>query len=572
MHTKQSTGLQNLGDNHCFLNSAVQAIYHLTDLSEVQTDLVKQSTRGTARELLKVLDRMHSPTGKVSVDGLRTTLAQSFEATDLFQAREYGDSYEAYSAIMQQMAQAEVTLVEKFRVLISQESKCECVPWTSEDWSSDCFGLSVLVSGKNSFLDQLREDFQGKALSMCLGSNSCEHTEVRRKLLKVPEVLVFQLNFPTKRRKSRVGRSYLVETLNLRDILHEDNALEGCYQLKGAVFMLPGHFFSGFKTSRGWTIFNDSSVSSFNASTFKEFSSEVGAAQPYLVFYQKVGQVVLPSPIHPMADLLIEALHSIKLLSDEADRAEALRYSQEGTLANEVYDLLVADLESYADYIKALSSKALLTQWIQDWTIQDSSQAYNHVLQQLNQSEPKATLVDKLKLCIVEQTNCSCMNTPICNDWSDECFTLPLYIGEARWSVAEQIQKQLKGEHSLCHNGIKQCLTTHIKTFKAVPNILTLQMNYSEHVKTYKPLESFSIKHKTFPTNQSYRLVRAVYNFEGKAVSYSKQDTSRHLKVFSELSINGGKKFSFETIKYQPGLLFYKREEVRATKQCCLVF
>jgi hypothetical protein len=67
---------------------------------------------------------MHSPTGKVSVDGLRTTLEQSFEATGLFQAREYGDSYEAYSAIMQQMAQAEVTLVEKFRVLISQESKC----------------------------------------------------------------------------------------------------------------------------------------------------------------------------------------------------------------------------------------------------------------------------------------------------------------------------------------------------------------------------------------------------------------------------------------------------------------
>jgi hypothetical protein len=171
------------------------------------------------------------------------------------------------------------------------------------------------------------------------------------------------------------------------------------------------------------------------------------------VFYQKVGQIVFPSPINSNVDLLIEALHSIKLLSDEGDRSEALRYSREGTLANEVYDLLVADLESYADYSITLRSKALLTHLMQDWTIQDSSQAYNHGLQQLNQSKPKATLVDKLKLCIVEQTNCSCMNTPICNDWSDECFTLPLYIGEATWSVADQIQKQLRGEHSVCHNG-----------------------------------------------------------------------------------------------------------------------
>jgi hypothetical protein len=245
------TGLQQQGDNYCFLSSAIQAIYHLTDLREVQTDLVKLRLRGTAREFLKVLDQMHSPTGKVFVDGLRTTLARSFKATDLFQARKYSNSYEAYSAIMQQMAQAEVTLVEKFRVLISQESKCDCVPWTSEDWSSDCFGLSVLVSGKNSFLDQLREDFQGKALSMCLGSNSCEHTEVRRKLLNVPEVLVFQLNFQAKRRKSKVVGSYLVETLNIRDILHEDNALEGYYQLKGAVFMLPGKLLLGVQDFKG---------------------------------------------------------------------------------------------------------------------------------------------------------------------------------------------------------------------------------------------------------------------------------------------------------------------------------
>jgi hypothetical protein len=316
-------------------------------------------------------------------------------------------------------------------------------------------------------------------------------------------------------------------------------------------------------------------VSSLNVETFEEFSSEIDAAQPYLVFYQKHAQVVPSSPLHSKVDLLIEALHSIRLLSDEADRSEALRNSRKGTLAYEIYQLLAAGLESYKDYCEALSSKEILTRLMQDWAIQDSSQAYNIVLQQLNQSEPMALLVDKLKLTIAEQTGCRCMGSPVSKDWSDECFSLPLYIEEAYWSIADQIKKQLVGVLSSCPNGARQCYATHAKSFKAVPNILTLQMNYRENVRSYKPLEHFAIKHKNFPTKKSYRLVRAVYNFEDKAVSYYKQGTSKHFKVFSELSIEVSKKSPFPAIQDRPCLLFYKREgkAIKEKSTCkCLVF
>jgi hypothetical protein len=522
---------------------------------------------------------MHSPAGKVSVDGLR--LAQSFEATDLFQARKYSNSYEAYSAIMQQMAQAEVTLVEKFRVLISQESKCDCCPWTSEDWSSDCFGLSVLVSGKNSFLDQLREDFQGKALSMCLGSNSCEHTEVRRKLLKVPEVLVFQLNFPTKRRKSKVGRSYLVETLNLRDILHEDNALEGYYQLTGAVFVLPGHFFSGFRTPRGWTIFNDSSVSSFNASTFKEFSSKIGAAQPYLVFYQKVGLKVPQSPIpSKLLNISIQALYH---LSSEAEVREALKDCEDCRVSQELLRVLLdmhrksttGGTASVDSLRREMANSYTSTRLSQGQRIGDLFEAYSAILQKLYSAVSNSKLVKRFSLQISGKSSCGCRTES--KDWSGVCFGLPVYMNGGK-GFLEQIQEDFRGKrYQYCLSNRSQCTTWMQQEFREVPQLIVFKLNYdSLEVQRYGGWRDPSATRRTNIEEvidlSWFCELSGVYILQGVVLMvpghfFSAFKSRSGWKIFNDSSVSDSSCSSFnDLINYcygrysQPYLLFYAKE------------
>jgi hypothetical protein len=294
-------GLKNAGSNHCFLNSAVQALFNLSSEHDVDDALARHPSNSVCTEVLRVLKEMHflsSTGGTGSVDLLRAEMAKQFRSTGLFQGRDFGDAYEAFNAILQQLYSSvpEARLVKKFRIEITEKSSCDCRDsQTTQDWSPDCFGLSVFMSGERRFLDQLKEDFQGRTYQMCQkGSSLACSTRISRAFKTAPSILTFQLNYQPNLPISR--ESSLVEQIDLSQI----SEIQAQYTLKGAVLMTPGHFYSCFLTHTGWTVFNDSSVVVNKSSSFSDFQRFAINVKPYLLFYTSNDC----ADLDPTADLL----------------------------------------------------------------------------------------------------------------------------------------------------------------------------------------------------------------------------------------------------------------------------
>jgi hypothetical protein len=221
-------------------------------------------------------------------------MASSYTSTRLFQGRDFGDSFEAYSAILQQLytAAPNSKLVKRFSLKITERSTCRCST-ESQDWSPDCFALSVYMNGGKGFLETVHEDFSGKSYQYCIGNRRCKTTNKQQEFREAPQSLVFQLNYDSLEAQSYRGRrdpsasrrTKFEEVFDLSSICE----LSGVYILKGAVLMVPGHFFSAFKSRSGWRIFNDSSVSDSSCSSFNDLMNYCYGrhSRPYMLFYSK---------------------------------------------------------------------------------------------------------------------------------------------------------------------------------------------------------------------------------------------------------------------------------------------
>jgi hypothetical protein len=284
-------GLRNEEKNHSFINSAVQVLFNLSTLEEVN-DVILQEPCSVSIKFLGVLQDMHSlmiTGGAASVDKLRAALASAFRPTGLFEGRTMGDPFEAYNAVLQHLCNAAPSsqLVKRFSLQITEKSACRCRSEV-QLWRSDCFGLPVYVNRDKGFLGQLKEDFQGKQLQMCLGDEHCHSTLTLRELMEVPKVLAFQLNYVP----LGVGMSdmlvaqppcYFEEAFDLSSI----SQFTGLYRLKGTVLMVSKHFLTAVNTSSQWTVFDDNSVKTFTFASFYDFMSYCWSidARPYLLFY-----------------------------------------------------------------------------------------------------------------------------------------------------------------------------------------------------------------------------------------------------------------------------------------------
>jgi hypothetical protein len=189
------------------------------------------------------------------------------------------------------MAVPNSKLVKRFSLEITGKSKCPC---TTEklNWNPDCFALSVYMNGGKGFLEQIQEDFKGRRYEMCLRDKAHCSTWMQQKFRKAPQLLVFQLNYESLEAPSYRGRDHsalrrtsIEEEIDLSSICK----LRGVYRLKGAVLMIPGHFFSAFKSTSGWQIFNDSSVSDSSCSSFNDLMNYCYGqpSRPYMLFYAK---------------------------------------------------------------------------------------------------------------------------------------------------------------------------------------------------------------------------------------------------------------------------------------------
>mmetsp|Transcript_17224 Transcript_17224/g.30979 ORF Transcript_17224/g.30979 Transcript_17224/m.30979 type:complete len:352 (-) Transcript_17224:7399-8454(-) len=303
MHAYQTSYAQEVGvgltnsGNHCFLNSAVQAIFHLS------SDAF-DGDRPVTRELKRLLDQMRS--GKTaSPEALRRALDSAYRNSEAFREGDFGDSFLAFSGILQEVYKdrPDSLLVKRFQHLITEVQKCSCDS-TENNWSEDSFGLPLFVMS-GSFFDQLKEFLQGRPISMCLGSGRCNSTTFSNRFIEWPQVLVLQLSFASVGGTARhfssseslvqsIPESFMIEDLmrSSKSSHRGDRAKRfsetGSYNLKGAILMSYGHFFSGFKGESGnWTIYNDSSVRSHNTQTFREFQAQLRHSTPYMLFYSK---------------------------------------------------------------------------------------------------------------------------------------------------------------------------------------------------------------------------------------------------------------------------------------------
>jgi hypothetical protein len=316
--SSRPVGLRNSGRNHCFINCAVQALFFLTTAHDVTEDLSDCPRRSVSHALLSIMCEMHSLSkGTASVDRLRRELANKFSSSGLFQDRDFGDPYEAYSAILQ-LLYTEIPnskLARKLRLDIIEKSMCRCNQ-LEQPWSPDTFGISVYLDGSKSLQAQLDEDIQGKTIRMCLGTKTSCATITSRKFREVPQVLVLQLNgaplqlqmpSPVNSKGAMVrplGNSEFYFSSAGRTSHHRSpsyqqpesyehlqlSSLHTWYDLEGVIMRSPEHFLTVCKSSAGWTVLDDALVILHRTTCFLEILQYLPSATPYVLFYAKRAQ------------------------------------------------------------------------------------------------------------------------------------------------------------------------------------------------------------------------------------------------------------------------------------------
>jgi hypothetical protein len=509
-------GLDNYGKNHCFINSAVQAIFHLAtpeDITQELTYLRRSPGHPVYRELLSVLESMHSRRHS-SVDRLRDELQTSFMSSGHFRTREFGDSYEAFNAILQLLCKAnpDSRLVKRFQLIITEASRCSCSS-TELAWSPDTFGISLEVTSR-PFLAELRQIFEGKEVRMCLKDKGrCQSTLMICRLTVVPSVMVVQLNYNSRSAyHTDVRGGPIPEAFSLRDLMPESSSREE-YQLKGAVLMTPGHFFSGFRTSpHSWKVFNDSNVSNVSVSSFNEFQSSMGYyAKPYLLFFER-----RTSDYHPPHQTLTSQTPPQVLTSSLRPRYEAdatIFFSS----AVQIIAALGAD-KIRTDYANYASNKllAVLKQTASDLTqprirsisdlfqsppaCSDVCDSYNAILQELSRAQPKLSVVRSFRISQCTEYHCCRRGT---EKWSEDCFSISV-------SELEHLNSAFKSKPcEICRarEGTTQKLLNK-------PDILTIHKDNSTltpHTSIQERLELYDITGLNEDKLISYVLAGAVF-------------------------------------------------------------
>jgi hypothetical protein len=152
--TPKITGfINNLGESNCFLNSALQVLFHLQTfrasiekfgscrsskqhycllcgLKEILSDYTKKTSteRGTA----------------IDISRLRAELAEKFESRNLFSINEPADSMEALSALLSSFHDEDVACKscpahDLFRIQVEETLICECKAQKKETWDTNTF-------------------------------------------------------------------------------------------------------------------------------------------------------------------------------------------------------------------------------------------------------------------------------------------------------------------------------------------------------------------------------------------------------------------------------------------------
>lgn len=420
------TGLDNYGSNHCFLNSAVQALFHLSLDIDLEDERFESPI---GKEVVKLLKQMRSRTGISSVDRLRESLSYEFSSTGIFNARAFGDSYQAFCAILQELYKDNPNskIVKHFQHLIIESAHCNCTQEPPNLWNEDCFGISVFITTGN---EQFLSDFRSKQVEMCLSGGRCSNSTLSLKFKQLPEVLVFHCSYSNEdtssehfysrnlhRRRKRIS---IPKTFDLEDLVEDLGENFGYsapkltfYELKGVVFMIPGHYFSGFKVQDRWTIFNDSHITS--CSSIEDFLTKVSYAEPYLLFYQRSTSLNSST-----AGCSVNTLPSKQLSSTKETKKIALK-PKECAIDSGIYSITARSIECQA---------------LKEYSITADCSPNLLPSKQRSATEETKRIVQKQKETFIDSESHNITPSSIgCQELNDEVYTTQLFYNKDKTQI-----------------------------------------------------------------------------------------------------------------------------------------
>ncbi|XP_078578361.1 uncharacterized protein LOC144863219 isoform X2 [Branchiostoma floridae x Branchiostoma japonicum] len=321
-----SKGLLNApGENNCFLNSAVQVLWHLDVFRRSFRQLSGHACMGNSCIFcaLKVIftQFQYSDETALPPDALRKALAETFEDQQRFQLGFMDDAAECFESILlrihyhianevkEDMCNAKHCIShQKFAMTVVEQCMCGCgatsepLPFTQ---MVHYVSVTAMIAQGKEMLDKTKKPYPemfGQLLKNAGGvgdlrncpSNCGERVQIRRMLMNSPEIvslgLVWDTDQPTVEHIMDVINC-LGTTIRLVDVFHsvvDDSAAGKVLHLVGVVTYYGKHYSTFFFHTRlkTWIYFDDATVKEIG-SKWKDVVEKCrkGHYQPLLLLF-----------------------------------------------------------------------------------------------------------------------------------------------------------------------------------------------------------------------------------------------------------------------------------------------
>ncbi|XP_066304466.1 uncharacterized protein [Branchiostoma lanceolatum] len=321
-----SKGLLNApGENNCFLNSAVQVLWHLDVFRRSFRQFSGHACMGNSCIFcaLKVIftQFQYSDETALPPDALRKALAETFEDQQRFQLGFMDDAAECFESILlrihyhvanevkEDMCNAKHCIShQKFAMTVVEQCMCGCgatsepLPFTQ---MVHYVSVTAMIAQGNEMLEKTKKPYPemfGQLLKNAGGvgdlrncpSNCGERVQIRRMLMNSPEIvslgLVWDTDQPTVEHIMDVINC-LGTTIRLVDVFHsvvDDSAAGKVLHLVGVVTYYGKHYSTFFFHTRlkTWIYFDDATVKEIG-SKWKDVVEKCrkGHYQPLLLLF-----------------------------------------------------------------------------------------------------------------------------------------------------------------------------------------------------------------------------------------------------------------------------------------------
>eukprot|EP01117_Protostelium_nocturnum_P012479 TRINITY_DN4600_c1_g1_i2.p1 TRINITY_DN4600_c1_g1~~TRINITY_DN4600_c1_g1_i2.p1 ORF type:complete len:630 (+),score=163.38 TRINITY_DN4600_c1_g1_i2:143-2032(+) len=354
-------GLMNAkGDNNCFINAVIQALWHITpfrtsfSVLESHQHTISSDSESCIFCCLKIIFAQYEfgQDPVLPTSALREAMSKVFSSQNRFELGKFADATETLEEIIKLLHHA-VTLKEDeknesrieddnceppcfvhrvFRLNICEQQHClECnqysEPLMINDFVHYVYAATMReISSDHPHyeLDQILKTASSMDGKMCTNTKFCKRSQAERYLLSNPEAfcvgIVWDSPDCSREEISSVLKG-ISEQLDLKKVFDSIEGQVATYHLKGMICYYGHHYDAYFhnKHENTWYVFDDAVVRKVEESGFKGVKKKcvLGKFQPSLLFYERVNSSVSSPVIKKKTSIKDEAT---KTRSDNYDR------------------------------------------------------------------------------------------------------------------------------------------------------------------------------------------------------------------------------------------------------------